>query len=92
MDNKPSGTAAPGDGRDDRFSRIEQIYHQTLERPEEERRAYLAQACAGDDALRREVEGLLSFDNKAGSFIESPALNVAAQALAVSAVSPGPLS
>jgi serine/threonine protein kinase len=67
---------------EDRFSRIDPIYHQALERPEEERRAYLAQACADDDALRREVEELLSFDNKAGSFIEFPALDLAAQALA----------
>jgi serine/threonine protein kinase len=82
VDNKPAGTPAPGDGRGDRFSRVEQIYHQTLERPEEERRAFLAQACDGDDDLRREAEELLSFDNKAGSFIESPAVNVAARALA----------
>jgi hypothetical protein len=67
---------------EDRFSRIEQIYHQVLERPEEERPAFLAQASAGDDELRREVEKLLSFDKKAGSFMESPALDLAAQALA----------
>ena len=67
---------------DDRFSRIEQIYHQALEQSEAERPAFLAQACAGDDDLRREVEKLLSFDKKAGSFMESPALDVAAQALA----------
>ena len=67
---------------DDRFSRIEQIYHQALEQSEKERPAFLAQVCAGDDDLRREVEKLLGFDKKAGSFMESPALDVAAQALA----------
>ena len=67
---------------EDRFGRIEQTYHQALERDEEERPVFLAQACAGDDDLRREVEKLLSFDKKAGSFMDSPALDVAAQALA----------
>ncbi len=65
----------------DRFSRIEQVYRQALDRAEEERPVFLAQACVGDDDLRREVEKLLSFDKKAGSFMESPALDVAAQAL-----------
>jgi serine/threonine protein kinase len=67
---------------EDRFSRIEAIYHQALERPEEERPAFLSRACAGDDHLRREVENLLSFDGEAGRFMESPALNLAAQAIA----------
>jgi hypothetical protein len=66
----------------DRFSRIEQIYHKALERPESERPAFLAQACAGDSALRSEVEILLRFDGDARSFMESTALEVAAQALA----------
>ena len=67
---------------DDRFSRIEEIYQRALERPEQERPAFIARTCAGDDDMRREVEKLLSFDGKAGSFMESPALDVAAQALA----------
>ena len=82
MDDKHAGAGTPGDRRDNRFSRIEQIYHEVLERSEEERPAFLARVCAGDDDLRREVEKLLSFDEKAGSFMESPALDVAAQALA----------
>ncbi len=67
---------------EDPFSGIEEIYHQALKRPEEERPAFLTRACAGDDALRREVEELLSLDKKAGNLMESPALDVAAQALA----------
>src|SRR5512135_801782 len=67
---------------DDRFSRVEQVYHQALERSTEERPAFLAEACAGNDDLRHEVEKLLSFDKRAASFMESPALDVAAQALA----------
>ncbi len=82
MDNERAGSGIAGDDKDERFSRIEQIYHQALERPEEERPAFLAKTCAGDEDLREEVEKLLSFDRKAGSFMESPALDVAAQALA----------
>jgi hypothetical protein len=39
----------------DRWQKIERLYHAALEREESERAAYLAGACAGDDALRREV-------------------------------------
>jgi predicted Ser/Thr protein kinase len=69
-------------GPEDRFSRIEQIYRQALERPEEERPAFLIRACAHDEDVRHEVEKLLSFDGKAGSSMESPALDMAARALA----------
>lgn len=37
------------------------------------RSAYLEEACAGDDALRRRVEGLLAAHAKAGDFLEQPA-------------------
>jgi serine/threonine protein kinase len=67
---------------EDRFSRIEELYHQALKMPAEERPGFFARACAGEDDLRREVEKLLAFDRKAGSFMESPALDVAAHALA----------
>src|SRR5262245_4730289 len=38
-----------------------------------EREAYLADACAGDPALRQKVDGLLSADGEAGSFLETAA-------------------
>jgi eukaryotic-like serine/threonine-protein kinase len=82
MHDGHAGAGTPRDINDNRFSRTEQIYHQALERSEEERPAFLTQACGGDDSLRREVEKLLSFDKKAGSFMESPALDLAAQAMA----------
>jgi hypothetical protein len=67
---------------EDRFRRIEGLYHQALKMPAEERPGFFARACAGEDDLRREVEKLLAFDRKAGSYMESPALDVAAHALA----------
>ena len=66
-------------------ARSKRSYHEALRLPEEERSASIARACASDDDLRREVEKLLSFDRKAGRFMESPAPDVAAQALAMKA-------
>jgi serine/threonine protein kinase/tetratricopeptide (TPR) repeat protein len=39
--------------------RIEALYHEALERRADERGTFLEEACAGDHALRREVESLL---------------------------------
>jgi serine/threonine-protein kinase len=38
-----------------------------------QRSAYLEQACAGDAALRKQIEGLLEMHGQLGSFLESPA-------------------
>ncbi len=42
-----------------------------------EQSIFLDQACAGDEALRSEVESLLAHHQQAGSFIETPALEEA---------------
>src|SRR5262245_52880356 len=39
---------------------VERLYHTALTRPIDERAAFLAEACAGDEALRREVESPLA--------------------------------
>src|SRR5262247_1839416 len=61
------------------WGRIERLWNAALELPQPERAAFLAEACEGDEELRREVESLLRFDLRAKNFIESPALEVAAQ-------------
>jgi serine/threonine protein kinase/formylglycine-generating enzyme required for sulfatase activity/dienelactone hydrolase len=66
----------------DRWREIERVVHAALERPENQRAAFLEQACAGDATLRNEVDSLLAQGEHGASFIESPALEVAAQALA----------
>jgi serine/threonine protein kinase/Tol biopolymer transport system component len=66
----------------ERWRQIERLYHAALEREESQRAAYLHEVCAGDDALRQEVESLLAQQTAAGSFLETPALEVAAKALA----------
>ena len=42
-----------------RWGRIEEVYHAAMERPPEQRAAFIADACKGDDELRREVEDLM---------------------------------
>src|SRR5215207_7687028 len=75
-----------------RWQQVERLYHAALERGAEGRAAFLAEACAGDEELRREVESLLAYEDEAENFIESPALEVAAQMMAggqVAAVAAG---
>ncbi len=53
-----------------------------LDRAPEERGAFLDQACAGDEGLRREVESLIIAHNQASGFIETPAMEVDARVIA----------
>ena len=66
----------------ERWQQVEQLYHATLEKEVDARPAFLARACGGDEELRREVESLLSYEDHAKSFIEAPALEVAAKLMA----------
>jgi len=66
----------------ERWIEIERLYHAALERETATRAAFLAEACAGDEELRREVVSLLAYDGQSASFIESPVLEVAARELA----------
>jgi tetratricopeptide (TPR) repeat protein/predicted Ser/Thr protein kinase len=66
----------------ERWKQVDNLLQAALERASGERDAFLRQACAGDDALEREVRSLLASRQQAGSFLESPAIEVAALALA----------
>src|SRR6266545_2201194 len=66
----------------DRWEKIERLYHAALECGPEARDAFLDEACAGDEDLRREVAGLLACDVPSDSFIQSPAIEIAARAWA----------
>jgi hypothetical protein len=46
-----------------------------MERPPRDRAAFIAQACANDSDLRREVESLLAREGQADELLESPAWN-----------------
>src|SRR6266508_6041528 len=65
-----------------RWQQLDQLFHSALERAPEERAALLDESCGGDQSLRKEVEALLAAHEEAGSFIESPALEVEARSLA----------
>ncbi len=68
--------------KSDRWQEIERICHAALEREESQRAAFLEEACGGDETLRREVEDLLAQETKAQDFLEAPALEVEAKAMA----------
>src|SRR5258708_36524670 len=66
----------------ERLRQIEELYHSAREREPGERSAFLAEACRGDEELRRKVELLLaqdvSNDDAASSkILDSPAWEAA---------------
>jgi eukaryotic-like serine/threonine-protein kinase len=65
----------------ERWQQIERIYHAARELDGSARTDFLVKACAGDESLRGEVESLLAQADLAGSFLETPAVEVAARAL-----------
>ena len=54
--------------------RLKEVFAGARALPAERRPAYLAEACGGNEALRQEVESLLAFDERAKSFLETPAV------------------
>jgi len=60
------------------FQQIEALYHAALRLDSGERTEFLTRACGGNEVLRQEVESLLKAHDRAGNFIESPALEIAA--------------
>src|SRR5262245_52792808 len=66
----------------ERWRRIERLYYTALERDATGREAFLIEACAGDDGLRREVESLLAVHERAEGFMSAPALEIAARLIA----------
>jgi serine/threonine protein kinase len=64
----------------DRFHLIKEIFQAVLERRPEEREAFLAIACGGDDGLRLDVEALLMQQTE--NFLETPAIEKHARLLA----------
>jgi len=65
----------------ERWHLVERLYHAALERENTHRAPFLDEACKDDEGLRHEVESLLACEEKAMDFIESPALQVAAELL-----------
>jgi eukaryotic-like serine/threonine-protein kinase len=66
----------------ERWKQIEALCQGALEQKETERIAFLERACAGDQALRRDVEFLLSHQTQAENFLETPAVQLMIKELA----------
>jgi eukaryotic-like serine/threonine-protein kinase len=61
----------------ERWARLKSVFHAAVEYPPDARVDFLASACAGDDALRAEVEALLASHEEAGAFLSGPVLATA---------------
>ena len=70
----------------ERWQQVERLYHSALERAPALRQAFLAEACGGDEELRREVESLLAQESSpSGELKGRPAREGAASLLETSA-------
>ena len=61
-----------------RWERMEKIFHRVADKTATERTKHLDGACAGDEALRREVESLLAYRDMSSSFLTASALELVA--------------
>lgn len=68
-----------------RWKQIDDLLQSALVLPPVEQEAYLRRACGDDAALQEEVRSLLSSHDKTGSFLQRPAIEVAAQGTVVDA-------
>ena len=59
----------------DRWRKSEELYHSARKREENERIAFLNEACVASEALRQEIEPLLAEEKEPQGFLESPAFN-----------------
>ncbi len=67
----------------ERWKTVDDLLQSVLRVPASQQDEFLRQACAGDAELLREVQSLLTAHQKAGSFLEQPAIH--AQAKVISA-------
>ena len=66
----------------DHWKQLDSLLQSVLERPPEERDAFLRHACAGNEPLERRIRALLRAEPDAKHFLERPALELAARSLA----------
>src|SRR5262245_42362330 len=55
----------------ERWQQVDKLLEQALDQEPHRRAKFLDEACNGDEALRQEVDSLLSSHRKAGKFIEA---------------------
>src|SRR5215212_6815880 len=62
----------------ERWQKIDALFQAAVARPRETRTVFLHEHCAGDEAMRREVEALLASDETADTDLDEIASGVAA--------------
>jgi tetratricopeptide (TPR) repeat protein/predicted Ser/Thr protein kinase len=65
----------------ERWKRVDDLLQSVLECPLDQRDAFLRQSCVGDPALEREVQSLLTAQQRTEGFLDRPAIEVAARVL-----------
>jgi eukaryotic-like serine/threonine-protein kinase len=63
----------------DRWLRLQDLYHRSLELDESSRAQFLERSCGGDELLLQEGKSLLAHEKEAEHFLESSALEVASK-------------
>jgi len=66
----------------EQWKQVDRILGEALELPLDKREAFLDQVCEGDAELRRDVAAVLQAHGQAGSFLDDPALALAAKEIA----------
>ncbi|MDQ1558312.1 MAG: eukaryotic-like serine/threonine-protein kinase, partial [Pyrinomonadaceae bacterium] len=74
--------------RPENWQQLETIFHAALRLNPEERAAYLAEACASDEGLLKEVESLILSFESGNSLLEQPAFTLGLQVLRNESVEP----
>ena len=65
----------------DRWQRLQQLFHDALKLPPDQRSTFLDARCGTDAELRREVEALLAIGNDGTDFVETPPSDLAREFL-----------
>ena len=62
--------------REERWTTVDRLFEAALDRAPADRAAFLREACPDDEALRQEVEALLTHATSAGDFLGRPAFEL----------------
>lgn len=63
----------------ERWKQVDELLQSALQQPSGERESFLRAACGADETLEQETLSLLASHEQAGSFLENPAIEVAAR-------------
>src|SRR5437870_13895666 len=63
------------------WEKLEELFQAAVDVAPDDRAAFVAQTCGGDDELRRELESMIRHHDQADGFIDSPAYEIAAESI-----------